>query len=274
MNTLSLSLRKYVFVSVAVSLAGSTAFADTILRKVPSERPGAARADGTTFGFVNLTAAQARTVYVSSGAELKTANKMVDGQLGSAFAFESSDREPTAVIDLGSVRSLNRVSTTYAARKGTMSFYVMNALPALATSTATADLPPTMKLDAQTLSQLKPVAVATNDGSQIGSSVDFAPASGRYVMLRWTPAETAATPFTIAEVSAVGDDQGRVTTHSRRRFNDVSDSKDVADTKDVVDTKDVPEEGPEAPPPGEGPPPSLPQPPPFTFIPQLVPVSL
>jgi hypothetical protein len=273
MKTNVTSLRRFISVVLGLALFSGTCFADTLLHKVPAVRPTAASSSSAAFAFVNLSETRPRAIYVSSGAELKNANNMVDGQLGTSFAFGAADVEPTAVIDLGSIRSIRRLNASYPAQKTTMNVYVLNALPAFASQTASADLPPTIKVDASIWDQLKPAAVCTNDGSQAGSSVEFAPATGRYVILRWAPAARTGTAFTVAEVAVADEDQGSTAGHSRRRFNDVTDSKDVADTKDVVDNKDVPEEGPEAPPPSEGPPPTLPPPPPFTFIPQLVPTS-
>jgi hypothetical protein len=134
-----------------------------------------------------------------------------------------------------------------------------------------------LTLDEKTLAKLKAVGSAIDDGTQGRASVDFPATSGRYVMLHWSPAAHSDTAFTVAEVSAYGPSRGNLLA-SNRDFSSAKtnvDSKDVADSKDVSDNKDIPEEGPpqQPQPPGEGPPPSLPPPPPFTFIPQLLPVS-
>src|SRR5437762_5023923 len=53
--------------------------------------------------------AKARTIFVSSGDDLKLANNMIDGQPGTAYAFAANDAAPATIIDLGRfVRSEER----------------------------------------------------------------------------------------------------------------------------------------------------------------------
>ena len=113
-----------------------------------------------------------------------------------------------------------------------------------------------------------------DDGSQGRGSIKFPATTGRYVMLKWTPAAHADSPFTVAEITATGPSRENLLASNVNFSNNRTtlDSKDVPDSKDVADSKDIPEEVPPAPP-AEGPPPTLPNPPPFTFIPQLVPTS-
>ena len=268
------SILRLSLLPIAAAFAASTCFAaDTVLHRVPSDTP---QTNGSaTLGYVSLTTAEPRALYVSSGTDLKLANNIADSRQATSFTFAANDAEPTAVIDLGQSKVVSRVTAAYAARKGTMTVYVAESLPGTAGNEMAADLPATLRIDAAGWSTMRKVAAVTNDGTQPGAAADFAPTTGRYVLLRWHAANERDGSFTLAEVAAFGgDDQNRTATrHTRRRYSDVSDSKDVADNKDVADTKDIPEEGPQAPPPGEGPPPGLPQPPPFTFIPQVVPVS-
>ena len=65
----------------------------------------------------------------------------------------------------------------------------------------------TVKLDDKTLANLKPVGSAIDDGTQGRASIDFPATTGRYVMLRWSPASHADTSFTVAEVSAFGPER-------------------------------------------------------------------
>jgi len=139
------------------------------------------------------------------------------------------------------------------------------------------DAADSMTLDGKTFTNLKSVGSVIDDGTQGHALIDFPATSGRYVMVRWIPAAHADTSFTVAEVAAFGTGGGNLLASSRNfssnrinseRSSDV-DSKDVEDSKDVADSKDIPEEAP----PSEGPPPGLPEVPPFTFIPQVVPVS-
>jgi hypothetical protein len=223
-----------------------------------------------SFALINYNVrTQARALYVSSGADLKLANNMIDDQAATSFGFSPSDNSPVTIIDLGKVSTVRRLSAVYAPRATSVDFYVLQTLPGDNSSGE-------MKLDEKTLAKMKAVGTTIDDGTQGRASVDFPATSGRYVMLHWSPAAHSDTAFTVAEVSAYSSSRGNLLA-SNRDFSSGQtnvDSKDVGDSKDVADSKDVPEEGPAAPaPPAEGPPPSLAPPPPFTFIPQLLPAS-
>jgi hypothetical protein len=282
MRTLTSSFGKiYGPVCLALCTASSVLASDIVLQKVPpvtapTSTDSASRlGPQATFALINYSLAntrQARALYVSSGNDLKLANSMIDNQSATSFGFSAEDNSPTAVIDLGKVSTVRHLSATYSARPGSIDFYVMKSLPGAAGDNS----PDTWKLDEKTLASLKPVGSMVDDGTQGRASIDFPATTGRYVMLRWTPASHADSAFTMAEVTASGPDQRNLIASSRN-FSSAStehkvaaDSKDVADSKDLGDSKDLPEV---AEPPAEGPPPPLPNPPPFTFIPQLEPIS-
>lgn len=229
--------------------------------------------------------AEARALYVSSGTDMKQANNMIDDQPTTAYSFAADDATPTAVIDLGQARSLRRLSVVYSARPGHMDFYVLQSLPSAAATTegAANNTPNMLQIDDSTLANLKPVGSVDDNGSQGHASIDFPETSGRYVMVRWTPAGQANGAFSLAEVAAFGrsakdtllaqnNEAGARDAESNSQ-NQMSDGKTMLDGKTVIDTKDVPGEGVTPESPAEGPPPSLPQPPPFTFVPLLVPTS-
>ena len=264
----------------AVLLAGAapTFAADLSLQKVPSI---ALQGDSVSFGYVKLSSSaqsQGRALYVSSGADLKAANQITDQQAATAYTFDVNDAAPTAVVDLGKTRSVHKVSAVFGARKGTMAVYVLPTLPDSSAKTSVLDLPTNLKLSADMVAALQPVAMIEDAGAQSNIDAEFPATTGRYVMVRWLPAVKDDAAFTLAEVAAFGGNQDDTTLASKkdaRKYNDVGDSKQIVDSKDVADSKDIPSEGPpeEAPPPAEGPPPGLPPPPPFTFIPQIVPAS-
>jgi len=275
MRTLASSLAKF---SGCVFVSASTVFAsDIVLQKVPdavtpvSASSKANLSPQASFALMNYNVrTQARALYVSSGSDLKLANRMIDDQAATSFGFSSEDNSPVTVIDLGKVSTVRRLSAIYLPRAAAIDFYVLQSLPGVDGDNS----PSTLKLDEKMFSKLKAVGSAIDDGTQGRAAIDFPATSGRYVMLRWTPAAHSDTPFTVAEVSAFSPSQGNLLA-SNRDFSSGQtnvDSKDVADSKDVSDNKDIPEEAPPQPP-AEGPPPSLPNPPPFTFIPQLVPTS-
>jgi hypothetical protein len=280
MRTLTSTLSKICGPVCLLLCTVSGVFAsDMVLQKVPPVSADSASRLGpqATFALINYSLAntrQARALYVSSGNDLKLANSMIDDQSATSFGFSAEDSSPTAVIDLGKVCTVRHLSAIYSARPGSIDFYVMKSLP----GTDRDNSSDTWKLDDKAFASLKPVGSAVDDGTQGRASLDFPATTGRYVMLRWIPASHADRAFTVAEVTASGPDQRNLIASSRN-FSSASerkvasDSKDIGDSKDIADSKDIPEEGPRPEPPAEGPPPTLPEPPPFTFIPQLVPVS-
>src|SRR5256714_2828635 len=267
--------------SACILVSASTLFAsDIVLQKVPEtvldKTPITSKSNlspQASFALINYNVrTQARTLYVSSGGDLKTANNMIDDQAATSFVFSAADISPVTIIDLGKVATVRRLSAVYSPRATSIDFYVLQTLPGVDGNNSVAS---SLKRDEKTLAKLKTVGTAIDDGTQGRASVDFPATSGRYVMLHWSPAAQSDTSCTVAEISAFSPSRGNLVA-STRDLNSAQtnvDSKDVADSKDVSDNKDIPEEGPAPAPPAEGPPPSLPGPPPFTFIPQLLPVS-
>jgi hypothetical protein len=275
MRTLASALAKS---SACILLSASSVFAsDIVLQKIPETAPNKAPAitksnlsPQASFALINYNVrSQARALYVSSGGDLNAANNMIDDQAATSFVFSPTDNSPVTIIDLGKVATVRRLSAVYSPRAASIDFYVLQTLPGDNSAASS------LRLNEKALAKMKTVGTAIDDGTQGRASVDFPAASGRYVMLRWSPAAHSDTAFTVAEVSAFSPSRGNLLA-SNRDFSTARttvDSKDVADSKDVSDSKDVPEEGPPAEPPAEGPPPPLTPPPPFTFIPQLLPAS-
>jgi hypothetical protein len=270
MRTLTSSFTK---LSGCFLFAASSAFAgDITLQKVPHIAPTQVSVDKSnlgpqaSFALINYNVrSKARALYVSSGNDLMLANNMIDNQTETSFGFSPQDNSPVAVIDLGKVSTVRRLSAIYSARAGAVDFYLLQTLPAVDSSNS-------LKFDSKAFAKMKPVGSTIDDGTQGHASVNFPATTGRYVMLRWSPASHADTEFTVAEVSAVSPSGELLAANRDFSSETTADSKDIVDSKDVADSKDIPEEGPVEPP-AEGPPPSLPNPPPFTFIPQLVPTS-
>ena len=242
---------------------------------------------------------KARALYVSSGSDVRQANNMIDDQTTTSYTFAAEDGTPTTVIDLGKSSTVSRISAVYSSGAGNMEFYVLPSLPAGAVdatvqvSSPGADgasptpdaAPKTVRLDDAAFAALKPAGTATDRGTDGRAAVNFAPTTGRYVMVRWLPADQQDRSFTLAEVAAFGQGSTLLAANTSATANvdedettmsGASDGKTMLDGKTMIDAKDMPGEGPaeEAPQsPGEGPPPTLPQPPPFTFVPVLVPTS-
>ena len=212
--------------------------------------------------------AKARTIFVSSGDDLKLAQNMIDGQPGTAYAFAANDAAPAAIIDLGRSGSVNRISTFSTPGSAVVTFYVLGDLPANTTENPESAL----RIDPQTLAAFKIVRTGSDDGSG-RVAVNFAETTGRYVMLVWTRSSQNAN-FSVAEVAVFGPASNARLLAANTRGNS-SDDKTVRDSKDIKDfSKEIPGEGPaEEQAPGEGPAPELPRPPPFVFIPKVVPTS-
>jgi hypothetical protein len=213
--------------------------------------------------------AKARAVYVSSGDDLKQANNMIDGQPGTVYNFAANDTAPTAIIDLGKVTTLNRISVIYSSSKGTIDFYVLQTLPGAQGNHPIS--PQILRLADSALADLKPVGSVVDDGSG-RAAIDFSSTNGRYIMVKWNPASQQGTVFSVAEIAAFGGAQATnlvVASAGAANSEMSSDGKDVKDFGAGKDAKEMPEEAP----PAEGPPPTLPDPPPFVFVPEIVPAS-
>jgi hypothetical protein len=208
--------------------------------------------------------ARARAVYVSSGEDVKQANNMIDDQPGTVYNFAPPDAAPTAVVDLGKATKLRRISALYSPGRGTLDFYVLQSLPG-GPQTASAK---SLQLDEAAIAGMQRVGSITDDGSG-RAAVDFPETTGRYILLKWTPAEPGSA-FSVAEIAAFGNErrENLVAANSPTEGSETTagDGKTVLDGKDF---KDMPEEGP----PAEGPASELPQPPPFVFAPVVSPAS-
>ena len=215
--------------------------------------------------------AKARAVYVSSGEDVKQANNMIDDQPGTVYNFAPPDAAPTAVVDLGKVTKLRRISALYSPGRGKLDFFVLQSLPGGAQAASAKSL----QLDEAAMSGMQRVGSVSDEGSG-RAAVDFPETTGRYILLKWTPAEPGA-PFSVAEIAAFGGEKREnlvaANTPAEGPGNDRMDVDEKAvfdgkDFKDMADAKDMPEEGP-----AEGPGSPIPPPPRFIFTPIISPVS-
>jgi hypothetical protein len=202
---------------------------------------------------------KARALYVSSGADTKLANRMIDDQPATAYSFAINDNAPATIIDLGREMALHRISVLSSAGAGTANFYVLTSLPVDA-----ANAPETLRIDDATLAGMKSVGRANDDGAG-RTEVDFPETSGRYVLVKWSGTNPN---FSVAEIATFGRAPANMLFAANHAVDPKGDGKDGKDAKDF---KDIPAEGPPAP--AEGPALGLPSQPPFVFIPQIVPTS-
>lgn len=230
--------------------------------------------ESSSFGLISYNLsdvhAKSRALYVSSGDEIREANNMIDDQSATTYTFAPNDPQPTAIIDLGKMTSLRRITAVYTPRPGTVNFYVLQALPGNAGASKS------MKLDDAALARMKSVGSVTDGTGR--AAIDFPETTGRYILVKWAGAAESGTPFSVAEIAAFGGSRGgnllaANTTASNPEVE--SDGKTMAEGKDLGSGKDfgkeMPEEGPESP--AEGPTDPLPPPPPFTFVPEVLPNS-
>jgi hypothetical protein len=285
---------KYVRLTFNVTEPGSIAGFGVYATPAASDFTGTRRSaadPGLSMALVSYNHtgihAQARAVYVTSGDDLRQANRMIDDQVATSYSFGPQDRSPAAVIDLGTARSVRRVSAVYSPRRGKMAFYVLPSLPNTGADQAAGAMktPDTIAMDEVAFAGMTAVAVTEDDGSQGRASVEIPETDGRYVMVRWLPADQQDKAFTLAEIAAIGGAPNRLLAANTANPTGMSadtegetgmtDGKTMLDGKTMIDAKDMPGEGPAQEPqaPAEGPPPTLPQPPPFTFVPVLVPTS-
>ena len=140
--------------------------------------------------------AKARALFVSSGDQVRQANNMIDDQPATTYSFAPNDATPTAIIDLGKVTKLRRISTVYSARQGNIDFFVAASLPVQAKGK-------TLRLDDTAFADMQMVgSVADSSGR---ASVDFPETTGRYIVVRWTPISQPGATFSVAEVAAFGN---------------------------------------------------------------------
>src|SRR5256886_3249545 len=185
---------------------------------------------------------KARTIFVSSGDDLKLANNMIDGQPGTAYAFAANDAAPATIIDLGHFVSVNRISTSSTPGSAVVTFYVLGALPADYTGNSASAL----RIDSHMLAAFKTVGTSSDDGNV---AVNFEETTGRSVMLVWTPSTQNAN-FSVAEVAVFGPASNARLLAANTGGNNASDTskdKTVRDSKDTKDfskdlSKEIPEE--------------------------------
>jgi hypothetical protein len=247
------------------SAAAVSDFTMPRVRKIAANK---AAGDIVNYNLADLHA-KARTIFVSSGDDLKLAHNMIDGQPGTAYPFAANDAAPAAIIDLGRAMPVNRISIFSTPNSAVVTFYVLDALPASNTENTASVL----RIDPPTLASFKTVGAGSDDGSG-RVAVNFEETTGRYVMLVWAPS-TGTSNFSVTEVAVFGpaSNAGLLAANTDgKNVADTSKDKTVRDFKDTKDfSKDIPGEGPaEEQAPGEGPAPELPRPPPFVFIPRVV----
>jgi len=193
---------RYVKLSFHVTKAGSIAglglYGGQSLQKFAARQRGVIRVtnsaatrrleDMLNFNFANLYA-RARIVFISSGSE-ENAKRMIDDDVITSFHFAPSDPHPTVIVELADRERLHRVSAVYKMERGRLDVFMLENLGP----------------NPGDLSEAKPIASVTDTDGSGKAALDFDPHGGRYVALRWTPAD-ATTPrgFEVAEVSAFGE---------------------------------------------------------------------
>ncbi len=175
-------------------------------------------------------AAQARVTKVSSGGGPAEADQMLDGNLRTNYTFAVSDRRPTAVIDLGTNRTLTRASMAFHAGPGRLDFYlspdpdshtnIVRRNPSYSGQTAQV---PEVSSDDVPASREPVATIQSTGGAGLRRvTVGFAGHTGRFLTVVFTPAGGAESS----------------TPPTRRATSDGKDFKDTA--ADYKDFKDMP----------------------------------
>src|SRR5437588_2065004 len=162
---------------------------------------------------------------------------MIDGQPATSFTFAPTDVVPAAIIDLGKETTLRRISALYSSRPGSIDFFVLQSLPGSRRETTAENAPKTVHFDDSAVADLKPVGSVVVDGTG-RAAIDFPETTGRYIMLKWTPAEPGSA-FSVAEIAAFGSENrenlvaANASSASNGRVS--GDGKTVLEGKDFKD---------------------------------------
>jgi hypothetical protein len=149
---------------------------------------GTSPAESLNFDFANLYA-QARVVYVSSGASAAS-SRMIDDDPATTYAFAPTDRHPTAILELGGEERVHRISALHKMGAARLYVYLLNELPA----------------NRGDLSGAKLIASIGNDEGSEKAAIDFDPAGARYIALRWTREKANSEEASeVAEINAFGN---------------------------------------------------------------------
>lgn len=133
----------------------------------------------------------AGVVMVSPGEDIKAAQALADGDVGTSFTFQPTDPQPMAVVDLGTTRALNRVSVAFKAGAGHLDVYLLadpKEKSALVKGTAPRTIEDVIKTDFP--AGHEPILTAET-GKQAGLnrlSGNVNAQSGRYLVLDFHPA--------------------------------------------------------------------------------------
>src|SRR5437879_12295191 len=100
----------------------------------------------------------------------------------------------------------NMSGTLYSPRHLSVDFFILQSLPGAEQGNkapAAASSPKTLRLDDSALAKLTSVGSIMDEGSG-RAAINFPEMSGRYIMVKWTPATQQDTAFSVAEISAFG----------------------------------------------------------------------
>lgn len=229
------------------------------------------------YDFVDYGGATApgTVVYLSAGGDVNAAQAMVDGNLKTGYSFKATDRQPMAVVDLGSSRSLRRVSMAYKAGPGRLDFYVIPDPTANEGFFRAANQPrgsaEVSKLIGNDFPGDREPIASVKTGDQTGlqrANVNVSGVNGRYLAVVYTP-----TGGGLDKNSGSG---GGGSTRSRADYKDFKDFS-VRDFKDTPapasagagEPLDISEITVFGPPPGSTPPNNLPPATPPLFPPPI-----
>jgi hypothetical protein len=174
-----------------------------------------------------VSSSDAGVVMVSPGEDVDRAQSLADGDIGSSFAFKATDPMPMAVIDLGTTRTLHRVSTSFKAGPGHIDIYLVEdpRQPAAFGENARKPVKSTIQeVVASDFPAGRDPVLSADTGKQPGLNRVSANAnghSGRYLVMMFHPAGGGSAPEVSGRVAAAD-------------FKDFKDFKDAGDFKDAA----------------------------------------
>ena len=242
----------------------------------------------TVFDLTNLYSG-ARVTQVANGGNFASWQSMIDESPESFWLVPGSKGDaPSFVIDMGSDRTLRRVSAMIAPQPGVLEFFLLKGGEEPAIQTADASSSEYIKVSSTSgtagetfnLKGRVPLCTLGFDGLSDREAIDFAPAEGRYLVVRWKGSSENEN-LQVHQIDGFGTykfDEYAVVSDlpaiAERQYSE-GDGKSVSSGKDFKMLLDPIAEGPVDPPAiAQGPAPLLGSNIPFLPAPLLVPPPL
>lgn len=163
--------------------------------------------DSTSLSLASLYT-KGRVTYGNSEQTHVGLQKAIDDNPETAVTLASSGKESDMIVRFDSAREIGRVSALAdAGAKGRLDFYLVDSLAAPASTESRylkATNEPVAPVTAVSLTNLKPAASITLDGTSGRGSADFSAVKASTMLVTWTP-EVPGQTVALREVNSFGD---------------------------------------------------------------------